>query len=249
MKAEHRKELERNALAEGMGRMIRGVKERPSRRSAYIWLGVVLLAAGLGLWYFFSNQSRNNNAETWARLDTATDFTTIIGMAFDISEGQKGEPAPILNNQGKVARFQYAWLVLWEDGIKVLTKSPEEATRNITTAKSLFDTLAEECSDDPVLGPEAYYAIAVAEESLAADPALVERQLNEAKKAYAKVAEKYPNSAYGLQAKKRVDALTTADQRAQIEGFYSRMGREIATTRDMQKLMREFEMMQQKKKK
>src|SRR5262245_27799992 len=99
MKAEHRKELETNALAEGMGRMIRGMRERPQRRGVVIWAGVIVVLLGLGIWWWYDRIQRDIYAEGWAKLDVATSMfsaqspdapkTAVVNFAFKLEQGEK----------------------------------------------------------------------------------------------------------------------------------------------------------------
>src|SRR5262245_35256066 len=159
MKAEHRKELQTNALADRMGRFIQRMKTRPSRGSV-MTVFLVLLVVG-AIIFFFWVRGRSGVAESarWVGFERLRD-----------SEEKWRE----LSSQfpqlpvGRAARFQLAWLYLWEAGIRDLMRAPSQATKYIQQAKGLYAELADECKGDPVWGAEALYNQAVAEEALAA---------------------------------------------------------------------------------
>src|SRR4051794_16768952 len=166
MKAEHRKELETNALAEGMGRVIRGIRERPKRKSVFVWVIALLVIAGLGIGAWWWSANRQRTSDSWAMIDLATSLTALAPVGYDTAEPGSGMLGPpIKTNAGRAARFEIAWFYLYENGIKGLMRDPEMAMLYIKDAKSKFAELAEESTEDPVLGPQSLYAIAVAEES------------------------------------------------------------------------------------
>src|SRR4051812_34293286 len=118
MKAEHRKELETNALASGMGRMIRGMRERPKRRSVLVWVLALVVLVGLGAWYWFWAAGKQTASDNWAMVDLATRPEVFLGMGFDTRSGESQEP--VKTPVGRVARFEFAWLALYDYGIKKL---------------------------------------------------------------------------------------------------------------------------------
>jgi hypothetical protein len=69
MKAEHRKELQTNALADWLGRTIQRLKEGPSRPTLYI-LGLVVLGLVIYLaWGYYSRSSQETNSSRWLAWD------------------------------------------------------------------------------------------------------------------------------------------------------------------------------------
>ena len=65
MKAEHRKELQTNALADRMGRFFQRMKARPRKKSVFLWFVVILVVvvAGGYLWV----RSKKSSAHTTQR--------------------------------------------------------------------------------------------------------------------------------------------------------------------------------------
>jgi hypothetical protein len=71
MKAEHRKELQTNTLADWLGRTIQRLKEGPSRPFLY-FLGLVALVVVLFLaWGYFSRSSEETTSARWLEWDGA----------------------------------------------------------------------------------------------------------------------------------------------------------------------------------
>jgi hypothetical protein len=138
-------------------------------------------------------------------------------------------------NPGKAARFEYAWYVTWENGIKALAADHLRALRNLErAAKPLYQLLAEECKDDPVWEPEAMYSLAVIEETFA----VVDRKhLEKARDLYTEVAEKFKTSAAGQRAEKRAAMLkANSITYNEIANFYSQMQTELAIPAKLPKL-------------
>lgn len=203
MKAERRKELQTNVLADRMGRLAQQVKSRP-RRSLVVILLVLLVAGGGWVFNQWRKGSASENSELWVKLDD--------GQKKYIDELKGVYPT---QNVGKAARFQFAWLAFWNQGVKLMGGDSKLAHRNINLAKRLYLDLREECKDDQVWEPEALYHLAVIEETLAAYD---RDHLKEAQKLYNDLAShaKYQDSAYGQMARERGKLL----ERDSREGKY-----------------------------
>src|SRR5271165_3594531 len=66
MKAKHRHELETNALADRMGKLIQDVRENPKSASRFAWIiGGVIVAIVLA-WYFVSG---SGTSDQWVKLN------------------------------------------------------------------------------------------------------------------------------------------------------------------------------------
>src|SRR5439155_760154 len=69
MKAEHRKELQTNALADRMGRFVQRIKTRP-KRGPVLWIAagaIVLVLLGIVMW--MRGQRQRENSVLWLLLD------------------------------------------------------------------------------------------------------------------------------------------------------------------------------------
>jgi len=225
MKAEHRKELQTNALAEGMGRMIRGIRQKPKGRSVLIWVVVLAVAAGVIFWVWRSGNTRQKSSEQWSNLDIGTSPDHLLVVGFRPPDYKE----VVATRQGEAARFQVAWFMLYESGIRSLADRGNgnpfallQGKDSLLQAKTLYSDLTKEVGEDPIWGPEALYNFAVAEECLAVDPSVTVLQLDAAATAFGEVTKKFPESARGKDAAKRADALKKdSPQRTEIERYYS----------------------------
>jgi hypothetical protein len=206
MKAQHRKELQTNTLAAGMGRVVKNIKTGPNRRTVYVVAGVLLLI-GIGVGYlFWSNARARASADLWVKFDHM-DQTSIDELIRDHKD----------KKQGLAARFQLTYLELWEGGLKRLAADPVSAMNFLKQTSEKYEALATEAKDDPTLASEARFNIAVAREALAVDNM---KNLEEAVDLYKKVAADYPNTAHGKAAQERVKLFTDPVSRAKVEDFY-----------------------------
>lgn len=220
MKAEHRKELQTNLLADRMGRVLQNVKTRPNRQVVfYVVLALVVVVVLLGV-YFWRWSATNRNSIGWVAFESATNEKVMR----EIAEEYSSTP------QGQSARMQIAWLHLWENGIKGVMFNPNAALNNIVLAKKEYEALAEDCKDDPILYSEALYCIAVAEESLACNFKDVQgAQLDKALTAYKAVVDnlKDKKTAFVLKAEKRIEELENPAERKRIDQFYANIRSEV----------------------
>jgi tetratricopeptide (TPR) repeat protein len=211
MKAEHRKELQTNTLAASMSRLAQRIKTRPQRRTVLWVLLVLVIVVGLGGWWMIHRNRQRRLAVQW--YETLNLDPRVLQDLISV----KGKPA-------LSARFQYAWLYLWEGGIKELPNSPE-ALKNIRNAQERYAQLADECKDAPDLAAEAYYNMAVAQEALAvAKFGGSEKALQEAAKLYKEVVDNYPETARARDARERLNLLESEEGRRRVAELYLFMG-------------------------
>lgn len=216
MKAEHRKELQTNTLAAGMGRIVQRMKTRPQRRTLlWVSLGVVAVVLVVGYLIIRNNRLRQNS-ELWELVDH---------VHTDQRIAQKLMQEYPQTRQALVARFQRYHLYLWDLGIKRLPDFPRSLKENplkmIMDVKAGFEQLAEEAKDDPTLAAEARYDIAVAQESLAVGDL---KNLDKAAALYKRVEEDFPDSARAKEARARRLLIEGKESRARIDEFYRILG-------------------------
>jgi hypothetical protein len=215
MKAEHRKELETNALADRMGRFLETAKQKPQR--GFVFLIVAGVAAAVVVlvairWYA---QGKSEHSDAWV----------LSYLYFDVFKERESakEVSRIVRDthedkaQGRFLRFQENWRLLWERGILMLAADPRGAREALRLASLEYDQLKEECEGDPVLVPEALYGQAVIEETLALEDG---KHLDSAIELYQDLSKKHPTSAYGRLAEKRLETLTNDEKRLEISGVY-----------------------------
>jgi hypothetical protein len=169
MKAEHRKELQTNFLADRLGKWLQAVKTgpKPSSTSLVGWV-FVLVAVGLIVgWVWYSRQAREDRSQLWLALDQDFDLPSKLETLSQKNQGT--EPALI-------ARFQVARLKLREGLKELYTRSADgrtEAADKVKEAAELYEQLAREAQDTPVLVQEALLGAATARESLGEVPQAV----------------------------------------------------------------------------
>jgi hypothetical protein len=212
MKAEQRKELETNALADRVGRMVTRLKTGQNNKKLVLFvLGGVVLAVAFVLWMRSRSVSRYEASERWVELEDGA------GPYMDRLVKEYGG-----TNTGKAAIFQYAWSFLWNRGILLLGHGPAEGLKVLDEVEKIYDDLAKECKGDPVWQPEALYALAVIEETRTIRD---RKHLDTALERYKKLAEKHTDSAYGKMAAKRVEVLEDAQKREQVLNLYAQLQR------------------------
>jgi hypothetical protein len=226
MKAEHRKELETNVLADRIGRWLKDVKSGNRSRSFAIW-GLVVLVVGIGLVWFVLKSS-SNTAELWQKVDNAT------------ANGDINELNQLANNNagtvpGRTARFQAARLLLHNGMQRLGSQSRVEAADRVEQARDVYTKLAEETSDAPLLMQEALMGAAKAEETLIGiprkdDPKQSRGSLDRAVQLYNQVAAAKPETFHTRAAAERAKLLT--DKGEEIEKFYTGLQDSFGKSRD-----------------
>jgi tetratricopeptide (TPR) repeat protein len=211
MKAEHRKELQTNVLANSVGRMIRGLRTKPNPSSLVIAIFVVGAVLIFILWHYFSNRSAESRGQLWAQLENVSNMKELSSFA---ESNAKTVP-------GLIARFQEA-RVLQQAGLERLFSGVdsvrEEAQKNLQEARELYESLAKETAERPLLRQEALMGVAKCKEAAG--------NLDEALEAYRAVVTataKEPASAFGEIAADRVKKLESEEGRREIGALYRKL--------------------------
>jgi hypothetical protein len=208
MKAQHRKELQTNALADRLGRILQSAKTGPSRTAVVIWSLVLLAAAILLGWFGYDHYTKKENSAENRELEEASTRDKYK----EIADAHPNTPA------GRIARIMYARLSL-RDGLDHLYAGlPDDraaAKKNIEEARDTYDRLAKDCKDSPLLAQECLMGAAKARESLG--------EFNEALANYQQLAREHTDSYLGKEAESRAQALSDHEKRARIEEFYQEM--------------------------
>jgi tetratricopeptide (TPR) repeat protein len=190
MKAEHRKELETNKLADKIGQTIQSFKEGPSR-NAIIYGSVVAVAVLLFVVYRWVSANASATASArwmaWDQLSTREDAERFAKDNVD-------------NEQGRLARFELARLDL-VSGVTKLdnTFQKADAIKELRRSADAYKKLADESGNAPLLAQEALMNAGKAHESLG--------EYDKAKELYGKLARDYPQSINGKNAAEQVKAL------------------------------------------
>lgn len=183
MKAEHRKELETNVLADRLGKTLQSFKEGPSR-STMLWAaGLVAILVLVFVWTVVQTQSLNTSSDLWEQwygLDSASGLES-----FAKDHGN--------SVQGRLARFQMARLDL-AGGIADLGTPAlrSEALERVRKAAELYESLINESAGQPLLQQEALLNSGKAYETL--------EDTAKAKSSYQRLARDFPKSIAGKEA-------------------------------------------------
>jgi hypothetical protein len=212
MKAEHRKELETNVLADRMGRLLDTVKQKPQRGTVgWVVLGVVVMVVVFLTvrWYRMQQVERSDAWFDYYLVQITGDIRGLLESHRD-------------RVPGKAVRFHLAADQLW-DGVTKIGADPGWKEK-LQTAQKTFADLREECEGDPVLVPEAMYGEALAEEALALED---RKHLDRAIDSYKEIVEKHSKSVYATLAEKRLDILNDPDKRREVSDIYHMLQRDI----------------------
>jgi hypothetical protein len=213
MKAEHRKELQTNELADWLGRTYQSIKS--GNRNYWIG-GVIVVAVAAVIGYFVYRLDTGSSASMAALMKLQT-ANTVQDLEKIAQENTGTVPA-------RTARFEVA-RILYQEGVRDLpSASRSEAIGKLTKARGLYQQLADECRDSPVLAQEAVMWQARIEESLsgANDPDKPNTRagsIDEAIKLYQKLALMQPESFETKAAAERAKFLQ--DNKSKIEAFYA----------------------------
>lgn len=209
MKAEHRKELQTNLLADRMGRLLQGVKTAPKSRSTLIWVFLGLAVVTFGVWRFMAGASTRENSNLWLELDLISRRPNTDAMLDDLSQLAKANPGTM---PARVARFSEARL-RFERGQQTLASREQrpEAIKDLEDARKLYRELSQQCADVPQLAQEALLGAAKAEEALAKATTGTSEEprgsLDRALELYQLAAQKYPDSILGKQAVANIERI------------------------------------------
>src|SRR5262249_54048823 len=106
MKAEQRKQLEKNELASHLDRLWKGASDAKSSSTIWVVVGAVILVGVLVFaWRYYSSESQKNRAEIWRQIEQATlekDFEKIIeeNRGTEVARVAKAELARINLSEG-----------------------------------------------------------------------------------------------------------------------------------------------------
>jgi hypothetical protein len=212
MKAEHRKELETNALADRVGRAVQGMKQAPQKRTV-LWLvliGIVVVVAVL--FYRRAQLRRDENSMEW--LEFAEGSSSSIQQL--LKQGRESNPS-------KAVEYELRYMQLRET-LRTLATNPKQALAALDDLEKGYQELATTCKDDKVLLPEALYSQAVIEETRIIRD---DDKWKAALAAYKDVAVNHKESAFGKLARQRVELLENKDKRDELLNIYRDLRREF----------------------
>jgi hypothetical protein len=157
------KDLEHNALASRLSRTWTSFKQ--GKLISYKVMAIVLiLGAGLGLWWYLSVKGRETTSKMWVDFDDAFSIGKLEEIA---KQGDK-------NPTSRLAELLIARGQLGPEGIEQLSSiQPEvrqKAVGNVEKAREAFGKLLDQFKDDPVFKAECLLGLAKAEAALVAVP-------------------------------------------------------------------------------
>src|SRR5262249_21837755 len=158
MKAEHRKELQTNELADWLGRTLQNIKS--GNPTHLMWGAVAVVLVGLLGWWIYNYAIRpSSKLEVLLKIQAAgADLKELEKIAKDKNSGTL--PA-------RTADFDLA-RILYQEGIRDLpaVELRTSAIAKLEQARDLYAQLETECRNEPVLAQEALMWKARAEEAL-----------------------------------------------------------------------------------
>lgn len=167
MKAEHRKDLHTNLLADRMGRLVKGVTSNPSSTSAIVWVIVGVAVVTFGAW-FIASRATGGQSDLWVKLDRNYNREELEAIARE-HPGSMAARVARLQNARLLLRVGLASLCPGQRGMMMEESEPiprAEALADVAEARKLFDELAAESNDDPAIRQECLLQAARAEEAL-----------------------------------------------------------------------------------
>jgi hypothetical protein len=221
MKAEHRKQLETNTLADSLGKMAHGFQQGVPRGLWLIVGGVAVIVVLFYTWRYFSERSQRISSGLWYKWDQLDGVESIdedvralgdaekqhlpfmfqsVKEGMDLKRLEKFVQENGSSEQGRLARFQLARLYLYE-GLRDLgqDRTRARAREHLTKGAKLYAELVKDSRNIPVLHQEALLNCAKANESLG--------DLDEASKLYKQLQITYPKSNLGEVAQKQIERL------------------------------------------
>jgi hypothetical protein len=226
MKAQQRKQLEKNELADRLVRWWRGDPEHKSKSSPIWWavLGLIALAVILYVaWHYYSKSALEKRSIAWADVDLATENSKLE----EIAENNRGtEPAWAAKAQLARAALQKGLDELGSDALR------SGAVANIEKARDWYGQLAKDATGDIELQREAALGMAKAEEALIGIPKAENSQemrgtVAKALELYKEVSSKYADSIQGKEAAKRTAEIEA--NKDKIEAFYTELNKSLST--------------------
>jgi hypothetical protein len=190
-----RKALERNTLAEQIGRAYQGIKQGPSRSTVIF---VIVLAVGVAAFFvirYFYYANKEVSSERWLKLDEAVFPEQVENLVED--------PKLQGTAQHDLARCKEARFKL-SRGLRDLGSlgMRKEARKQIEEATAIYEDLRSSTRLPPLLRQEALWGAAKGYESLGGV-----KNIQKARALYEELQKEFENTALGKDARKQLDRL------------------------------------------
>ncbi|MBI2808797.1 MAG: hypothetical protein HYX68_27760 [Planctomycetes bacterium] len=208
MKAEQRKELETNTLADRMGHVVQRVKTGQRRTMLIYFVAVAGLVIATWVGYRWWYSGVEETSVRWLNFyDGGGDYLSSLAGK-DLS-----------TPEGKAARLQIAWILYWDEGVKWIGANQGRGIAGLKKASEFYEELVTACEKDKVLQPQAMLGHAACEENLAVlDPA---KRLRKARDLYEELVKKHPESAEANFARERLEILNDAKKTEKLVATYT----------------------------
>lgn len=213
MKAEHRKELMTNTLAHRLGDAVQSMKEGPSRGMLFALVAVGLIVLMVLIWRYLATSAEETDSARWLKWDSLATPEQL--KAFVENKDMEGQA------QGRLARLEEARRSLYE-GLRQLgnASTRKKALEDLQRAATLYDALATEYGDKPLLHQQALMGAAKAHESLG--------EGDQARRSYQQLQEKYGDSVFGRDAAEQIQRLDTAEQNGDFKALRDELNKPTA---------------------
>jgi tetratricopeptide (TPR) repeat protein len=198
MKAEHRKELMTNSLSHRLNDAVQSMKEGPSRGTLFVLIAAGLIVVLILVWRYMASSAEEADSTRWLRWDSLTSPGQLKAFVDD-KEVES-------HMQGRLARAEEARRAL-HDGLRQLGGSGDtrkKALEEIQQAAVLYDKLAEECADKPLLHQQMLMGAAKAHESLG--------EVEAARNYYQQLKDKYGDTMFGRDATAQLQRLEESER-------------------------------------
>ena len=199
MKAEQRKALVTNSLAQEIGKVVEGVKKGPSRSSVVYLVLILLAVVGFFSFRYWSRSWEQTESERWVRFDEILFPDQLDAFAKDDKLADKP--------QARLARFKEARHKLGQ-GLSDLGANPSRAQESLRAGTDLYEELAKSSSRVDLLNQEALWGAAKGNEAL--------NELDKARDYYKRLADEYSTSALGKDAAKQLARLNSDKGKADL---------------------------------
>ena len=210
MKAEHRKELMTNTLANRLGDAVHSIKDGPSRATVFILAGVGILVILALVWRYLATSGEEADSARWLKWDSVATPEQLRAFA----ENKEVED----QTQGRLARLEEARRSLY-DGLRQLGNAGtrKKAVEELKRASDLYERLAGECADKPLLHQQALMGAAKSYESSG--------DAEQARKYYQQIQSKYANTVLGRDAAEQIQRLDAAEQNGDFKAIKDELNR------------------------
>jgi hypothetical protein len=197
MTVEHHHKTNDSLLTQSLNKVVEFAKTPPSRTTWLVLICLLLAATLVGVWFYFTGTAAAASSALWTKLD--------LSAGDDLQK--------FAHDQENTVQGRYARLMAARRDMQAVAQlgnlDREEAARKIEDARAIYQKLEQEAGDTPALMQESLMGAAKTNEILG--------DLDKARHYYDRLANEYPKTALGQEAKDRRAALDDPDTKEQIQ--------------------------------